>query len=126
MFEPMIYCFSGETLAEMNLQCMTYLDSSFTKRMSIYNKKSTALVNPLLMCSVQSKSIADYQEWNGSIIMITSPCNEHRCTTQFYIVKLGFTGVYILFLIFALNIDCGYSLELPHLGGSNVYPQSMF
>ena len=31
----------------------------------------------------------------------------------FYIVKLGFTGVYIIFLISAQNIDCGYSLEPP-------------
>ena len=26
----------------------------------------------------------------------------------------------------AQNIDCGYSLEPPHRGGSNEYPQSMF
>ena len=26
----------------------------------------------------------------------------------------------------AQNIDCGYSLEPPHWGGSNEYPQSMF
>ena len=45
---------------------------------------------------------------------------------HFYIVKLGFTGVYIIFLISAQNIDCGYSLELPHRGNSNKYPQSMF
>ena len=32
---------------------------------------------------------------------------------HFYIVKLGFTGVYIIFLISAQNIDYGYSLELP-------------
>ena len=31
----------------------------------------------------------------------------------FYIVKLGFTGVYIIFLISAQNIDCGYFLEPP-------------
>ena len=31
-----------------------------------------------------------------------------------------------IFLISAQNIDCGYSLEPPHLGGSNEYPQSMF
>ena len=43
---------------------------------------------------------------------------------HFYIVKLGFTGVYIIFLISAHNIDCGYSLEPG--GGSNEYPQSMF
>ena len=37
------------------------------------------------------------------------------------------------FLIFAQNIDCGYSLEPPHggysieqWGGSNEYPQSLF
>ena len=44
---------------------------------------------------------------------------------HFYIVKLGFTGVFIIFLISAQNIDCGYSLEPPRRGGSNEYPQSM-
>ena len=45
---------------------------------------------------------------------------------HFYIVKLGFTGVYIIFVISAQNIDCGYSLELPQRGSSDEYPQSMF
>ena len=45
---------------------------------------------------------------------------------HFYIVKLGFTGVYIIFIISAQNIDCGYSLEPPLRGDSNEYPQSMF
>ena len=45
---------------------------------------------------------------------------------HFYIVKLGFTGVYFIFHISAENIDCGYSLELPRQGSSNEYPQSMF
>ena len=49
------------------------------------------------------------------------PLKPHFC-----IVKLGFTGVYIIFLISAQNIDCGYSLEPPRRGGSNEYPQSMF
>ena len=31
-----------------------------------------------------------------------------------------------IFLIFAQNIDCGYTLEPPQWGGSNEYPQSMF
>ena len=31
-----------------------------------------------------------------------------------------------IFLIFAQNIDCGYSLEPPRRCGSNEYPQSMF
>ena len=46
---------------------------------------------------------------------------------HFYVVKLGFTGVHILFFLFLLkNIDCGYSLEPPRRGGSNGYPQSLF
>ena len=45
---------------------------------------------------------------------------------HFYIVKLWFTGVYIIFLISAQNIECGYPLEPPHRGGSNEYPQSIF
>ena len=31
-----------------------------------------------------------------------------------------------IFLIFAQNIDCGYTSEPPRPGGSNEYPQSMF
>ena len=31
-----------------------------------------------------------------------------------------------IFLIFAQNIDCGYTFEPPQRGGSNEYPQSMF
>ena len=37
------------------------------------------------------------------------------------------TGVFFFFFLFLpYNIDRGYSLEPPHLGGSNVYPRSMF
>ena len=43
---------------------------------------------------------------------------------HFYIVKLGFTGVYIIFLISAQKHRLWYSLEPPRL--SNEYPQSMF
>ena len=39
---------------------------------------------------------------------------------------MGFTGVYIIFLFWAQNIDCGYSLEPPHQGGSYEYPQLIF
>ena len=31
-----------------------------------------------------------------------------------------------IFLIFAQNIDCGYTLEPPRRGGSNEYLKSMF
>ena len=53
--------------------------------------------------------------------IILTPLKPH-----FYIVKLGFTGVYIIFLISDQNTDCEYLLELPHRGSSNEYPQSMF
>ena len=65
---------------------------------------------------------------NRCIHYITKTClyNFDPLRPHFYIVKLGFTGVYIIFLIFAQNIDSGYSLEPPRRGGSNEYPQSMF
>ena len=37
----------------------------------------------------------------------TSPCNEDPLTPSFYIVKLGFTGVIIFILIFALTLIVG-------------------
>ena len=59
---------------------------------------------------------------------ITKTClyNFDPLAHHFYIAKLGFTWVYIIFLISAQNIDCGYSSEPPRQGGSNEYPQSMF
>ena len=56
---------------------------------------------------------------------ITKTCL-YNFKSHFYLVKLGFTGVYIIFLISAQNIDCGDSLEPPRRGGSNEYLQSMF
>ena len=59
---------------------------------------------------------------------ITKTClyNFDPLKPHFYIVKLGFTGVCIIFLVSAQNIDCGYSLEPPRRGGSNEYPPSRF
>ena len=70
----------------------------------------------------------------GHLITKTCLYNFEPLKLHFYIVKLGFTGEYIIFLfllrkfvLFLLkNIDCGYSLELPRRGGSNGYPQSVF
>ena len=49
------------------------------------------------------------------VILITKTClyNIDPLKPHFYMVKLGFTGVYIIFLISAQNIHCGYSLEPP-------------
>ena len=62
----------------------------------------------------------------SDLITKTGLYNLDRLKPHFYVVKLGFTGVYIIFLISAKNIDCGYSLEQPHQGSANEYPQSMF
>ena len=57
-------------------------------------------------------------------LVFTKKClyNFDPLKPHFYTVKLGFTGVYIIFLFLLKNIDCGYSLELPRRGGSNEYP----
>ena len=57
--------------------------------------------------------------------METCPCNVYPLEPHFYIVNLGYPGEYLFFLFLLLNIDCGYSLEPPRRGGSNVYPQFM-
>ena len=62
----------------------------------------------------------------GYYIPKTCLYNFYPLKPHFCIVKLGFTGVFIIFLIFAENIDCGYPLKLPHWGSSNEYPQCMF
>ena len=49
----------------------------------------------------------------GPVITKTRLYNIDPLKPHFYIVKLGFTWVYIFSLISAQNIDCGYSLEPP-------------
>ena len=57
----------------------------------------------------------------------TCPCSEYPLKPLFYIEKQGLAAVYLISLFFFIqNIDCGYSLELPWQGGSNLYPHSMF
>ena len=62
------------------------------------------------------------------LVNITKTClyNFDPLKPHFYIVKLGFTGVYIIFLISAQKQRLWYSLEPPRRGGSNEYLQSMF
>ena len=71
--------------------------------------------------STGSSSLSFFQAIKKTCLYNFDPLKPH-----FYTVKLGFAGVYIIFLISAQNIDCGYSLEPPRRGGSNEYPQSMF
>ena len=72
------------------------------------------------------KFILSYEHFSCYFIMKTCPCNVYPLEPHFYVAKLGYAGVYLFFLFLLQNIDCGYSLELPRQGGSNVYPQSMF
>ena len=51
----------------------------------------------------------------SNILKILPPKNENFQIKNSYILHIS-----------AQNIDCGYSLESPHRGGSNEYPQSMF
>ena len=55
----------------------------------------------------------------------TCPCNIQGFFSPVKIENF-MRKILIFFLIFAQNIDCGYTLELPRRGGSNEYPQSMF
>ena len=66
----------------------------------------------------QDKSISKYHNKNLSM----------QYTGFFSASKIeNFIGKkFDIFLIFAQNIDCGYTLEPPRRGGSNEYPQSMF
>ena len=51
----------------------------------------------------------------------------HATYSDFFTaVKMTIFSRNLIFHIFAQNIDCGYSLEPPQLGGSNEYPQSLF
>ena len=60
------------------------------------------------------------------IMMKTCLCNVYPLEPHFYIAKVGFAGVCLFFVFLLQNIDCGYSLEPPRRGGSNVNTQSMY
>ena len=65
--------------------------------------KARAHLQTMKKASVKLKKI--------SIITKTYLYNFDPLKPHFYIVKLGFTGIHIIFSYFAKNIDYGYSLE---------------
>ena len=79
----------------------------------------------IVSCKLNKRKKVVANSLAGSIRK-TCPCNEYPLKPHFYIVKVGYAGVYLFFLFLLQNIDCGYSLEPPRRGGSNVYPQSVF
>ena len=62
-------------------------------------------------------------ESNSLIKNVT--CNLTK-TCPFLVVKKSKISFFDVFLIFAQNIDCGYTLEPPGRGGFNEYQQSIF
>ena len=60
-------------------------------------------------------------------------CSYYENTSMYYtyfsyVVKIKnfLQKIFDIFLMFAQNINCGYTLEPPRRGGSNEYPQTMF
>ena len=98
----------------------------FLKYLIQYYGISSDLLSPL-ECASQIISMTIFVAVSkvGSITK-TRLYNFDPLRPHFYIVKLGFAGVHLIFHISAQNIDCGYSLEPPRRGGSNEYPQSIF
>ena len=64
----------------------------------------------------KAKLSLNYYQISSNMHLITQTrlYNIIPLTPHFYIVKLGSTGVYIIFLFSLKNIDCGYLLEPPH------------
>ena len=89
---------------------------------------SSFFFNPVFQLSTAKNEI---NLFNNHILIVApvtfAPAGAMTPSADFlYIVKLGFAGVQVIFLISAQNMDCGYSLEPPRQGSSNEYPQSMF
>ena len=54
---------------------------------------------------------------------MTDNASQKHVRVMYYIAKLGYAGINLFFLFLLQNIDCGYSLEPPHRGGSYVFEQ---
>ena len=120
---------------QMNLEIFIHLNIEFDFSCKLSPKKTTYMKCQTIFWEKYEKKKKKIKQQQKSISLssaefahITKTClyNIDPLQPHFYIVKLGFTGVYIIFLISAQNIDCGYLLEPPRWGGSNEYPQSMF
>ena len=102
--------------------CYLYIKHCYTVKKKKKKKKKKKDVEFTVLAG-NSRAPEDYlQEYITKTCLYKFDPLQHH----FYIAKLVFTGVYIIFLILLMNIDCGYTLEPPRRGGSNEYPQSMF
>ena len=79
--------------------------------------------------SVLNKSLEyDCDEMRNLLTYNPLRKHAHMIYSNFFMAKINnfHRNFFDIFLIFAKNIDCGYTLEPPRRGGSNEYPQSMF
>ena len=62
----------------------------------------------------------------GTLRLFSLLISDTSTSIEMIDTKTNQLKIFNIFLIFAQNIDCGYTLEPPCRGGSNEYPQSMF
>ena len=95
---------------DFKLKALTFFFSCISSKIHGESLSEAILAEDILISAITIKCLYTFD-----------PLKPH-----IYIVKLGFTGVYIIFLFLLKNIDLGYLLEPPRRGGSNEYPKSMF
>ena len=96
------------------------------EKVSIMGVRSDrSLKSPVIRLDSAVDCVSDCRPWGHNI---TKTClyNFDPLKPHFYIVKLGFTGVYIIFLISAQKQRLWVLVRTDRRGGSNEYLQSMF
>ena len=93
---------------------LLYTNLSGIKKTSLRNMQKCLYLDTVLIF-VKSTILSTHNHCfiNKKNIRKTCPCNVYPLEPHFYIVKLGFAGVYLFFLFLLQDIDCGYSLEPP-------------
>ena len=93
--------------------------------MSLSGSLFGALVGLCRLISLNGEAVFP----NGVPLVMVVFCLQHYENTSMYNVIIHCENFkkksFDIFLIFAQNIDCGYTLESPRRGDSNEYPQSM-
>ena len=89
----------------------------------MYRSRSVAVVDRNYICSAKSVRNVKALRPGKHVRVMYTPLNPTFIQQK---MPMGYAGVYLFFLFLLQNIDCGYSLEPPRRGGSNVYPKSMF
>ena len=106
------------------MRIKTNLNSAFECTLSpignnLHSKMWSLTLFDLRSLTAIAFSIVPYPHYDNKPIQYTAIF--HGCKNDYFQMKNCDD-----FLIFAQNIDCGYTLEKPQRGGSNEYPQSMF